>query len=487
MLFNSIAFAIFFPVVTLLYFALPDRWRWLHLLVASCIFYMGFIPVYILILFFTIGVDYCVGLLIGGAQGNRRRLYLIFSIAANVGVLALFKYYAFINANLEGLAEVLGWNYGLPALSFVLPIGLSFHTFQALSYTIEVYRGHQQPERHLGIFALYVMFYPQLVAGPIERPQNLLHQFREQHRFDYARVTDGLKLMAWGFFKKLVIADNVAVLVNRVYDAPDAYTGTALLIATVLFSFQIYCDFSGYSDIALGSAQVMGFRLMPNFRQPYLSQSISEFWRRWHISLSTWFRDYVYIPLGGNRTGRLRWYSNLLIVFLLSGLWHGANWTFVVWGALHGIFLVVADATGRLRAKCVDILKLDRWPTVLRVWRTAATFALVSFAWIFFRAPDFTTAMKIIRGIGAGLVSGVMSPGSLLPSSFVSLHLYPIRLALLSVVILMACDLLQQRGSVRARLATKPIWFRWSCYYALVLWTLLVGNFVSAQFIYFQF
>ena len=332
MLFNSMSFFVFFGLVTPTYFLLPHRFRWLLLLAASCVFYMAFVPVYLLILLFTIIVDYFAGLLIHGSTGKTRKLWLVASIVSNVGVLFFFKYFNFFNENLTHLAEFLNWQYSIRSLQILLPIGLSFHTFQAMSYTIEVYYGRQQPEKHFGIYALYVMFYPQLVAGPIERPQNLLPQFREVHSFDPYRVSLGLSRMIWGLFKKVVIADRLVYLVDVVYVHPGYYDGLSLFTATIFFAFQIYCDFSGYCDIALGAAQVMGFHLMENFEQPYFSRSISEFWRRWHISLSTWFKDYLYIPLGGNRLTLVRTWGNLAIVFLVSGLWHGANWTYIVWG-----------------------------------------------------------------------------------------------------------------------------------------------------------
>lgn len=302
MLFNSFQFFIFFPVVTFIFFLLPHKLRWLHLLIASCVFYMAFIPVYILILLFTIIIDYVAGMLIENAEGVRRKCFLILSIIANVGVLAVFKYYNFFADNINSLLQGLHINaHPIPFLTILLPLGLSFHTFQAMSYTIEVYRGNQKAEKHFGIYALYVMFYPQLVAGPIERPQNLLHQFREKHYFEPGRVTDGLRLMLWGMFKKVVIADRIAVLTGPVFNDPHNYPPITLFLAVIMFSFQIFCDFSGYSDIAIGSAKVMGFTLMRNFDWPYKAQSISEFWKCWHISLSTWFRDYLYISLGGNR------------------------------------------------------------------------------------------------------------------------------------------------------------------------------------------
>jgi len=349
MLFNSFEFLIFFIIVTSLYFSIPHKFRWALLLFASCVFYMFFIPAYILILIFTIVIDYFAGILIENAVGKKRKHFLWLSLAANIGVLAFFKYYNFFNENLTEILSVSGTKNPIPYLNIILPIGLSFHTFQAMSYTIEVYRNHQKAERHFGIYALYVLFYPQLVAGPIERPQNLLHQFREKHFFEYNRVVDGLKLMAWGLFKKVVIADRLAAMVDVVYDDPSHHFGLQVIIATVFFAFQIYCDFSGYSDMAIGAARIMGFKLMTNFNRPYFSKSISEFWKRWHISLSTWFRDYLYIQLGGNKVVRSRWYFNLFITFVISGLWHGANWTYIIWESLHGAYLIFALVTKNWR------------------------------------------------------------------------------------------------------------------------------------------
>ncbi|MEO6135767.1 MAG: MBOAT family O-acyltransferase, partial [Ginsengibacter sp.] len=302
---------------------------------------MAFVPVYIFILFFTIIIDYIAGIVIENSNNKKRKTFLVLSIIANVGVLAFFKYYNFFTDNFNDLLYSLNIHtYSVPILDIILPIGLSFHTFQAMSYTIEVYRGKQKAERHFGIYSLYVMFYPQLVAGPIERPQNLIHQFKEKHSFSSQNLLDGLRLMLWGFFKKLVIADRLSQYVDIVYNNPNDYHYLNLIIATILFSIQIYCDFSGYSDIAIGAAKSMGFHLMTNFNRPYFSKNIQEFWKRWHISLSTWFKDYLYISLGGNRVGIKRMYLNVAIVFLLSGFWHGANWTYIIWGALHTVFII---------------------------------------------------------------------------------------------------------------------------------------------------
>ena len=318
-------------------------------------------PIYILILGFTIVVDYIAGIFIEKSSGKLRRLYLVISLVANIGILCVFKYYNFINDNFSFLLHGFGLTNPLPYLSILLPIGLSFHTFQAMSYTIEVYRGKLPAERHFGIYALYVMFYPQLVAGPIERPQNLLHQFRQKHSFDSDRVFEGLKIMIWGLFKKLVVADRLGIYVNGAYNHLDQQDGMTLIMATIFFSFQIYCDFSGYSDMAIGAAKVMGFDLMTNFKRPIFAKSTGEFWKRWHISLSTWFKDYLYFPLGGNRGSVSRTYVNLMIVFFISGFWHGANWTYIIWGGINGFYLVFAIITKKYRDKMGEIIGLNKF------------------------------------------------------------------------------------------------------------------------------
>ena len=394
MLFNSLHFFIFFIIVTLGYWSLGWAGRWRLLLFASCYFYIIFQPVYILILFFTIIIDYFAGIWLEKTEGEQRKWLLILSIISNVGILAFFKYYHFLFDNLSYILGFLQVKNPLPIFSFILPIGLSFHTFQAMSYTFEVYRGNQKAEKHFGIYALYVMFYPQLVAGPIERPQNVLHQFHETHQYDWEKVKSGLMMMAWGLFKKVVIADRLAMVVDFAYKNPSEQTGVTLLVATFFYTFQIYCDFSGYSDIALGSARVMGFDLMENFRTPYFSTSISEFWKRWHISLSTWFRDYLYIPLGGNRVTEWRRYFNQFFVFMVSGLWHGAAWTFVIWGSLHGFYLIFAV----LRNKYLPKLSL---PNNLfgKSINLVSTFILVMLAWVFFRVKNTQDGLLIIKKI----------------------------------------------------------------------------------------
>jgi len=492
MLFNSLSFLVFFPVVTVLYFLLPHRYRWLLLLAASCIFYMVFIPAYVLILAFLITIDYFACIWIEQSQGKRRKIFLLLSILSVCLALFIFKYFNFINWNLRALAGFLHWNYPMGVLRLILPLGLSFHTFQSLSCVVEVYKGRQKAERNFGIYALYVMFYPQLVAGPIERPQHLLHQFYEAHDFEYRRVTDGLKLMLWGFFKKVVIADRLAALVSSVYGNPVSYPGIPLMLATFFFAFQIYCDFSGYSDIAIGAAQVMGFKLVENFRRPYFAKSVSEFWRRWHISLSSWFRDYVYIPLGGNRVSRWRHYLNLFVTFLISGLWHGANWTFVIWGALHGIYVLAETVTERIRNAFTHAAGLDRVPVPLKSVKVAVTFALVTFAWIFFRAKSVQEAWYISTHLFTGFGDLLMRfPAFLSGRGHLELPLpgnkqdYVIAAAL--VTFLGLVQLIQRRGSIRQMAYRSPIWLRWTAYYGLVVAILLLGVFENRQFIYFQF
>jgi len=509
MLFNSFQFLLFFPIVTIAYFLLPQRFRWILLLSASCYFYMTFIPKYIFILAITITIDYFAGLGLEKLKGSKRKWLLVISILSNIGMLAFFKYFNFANENLASLANFIGWNYPIKTLEIILPIGLSFHTFQSLSYTIEVFRGRQKAERHFGYLATYVMFYPQLVAGPIERPQNVLHQLHTEQKFDYQRIADGLKWMAWGMFKKVVIADRMALLVDPIYNSPTDHNGPALVFATLAFAIQIYCDFSGYSDIALGSAQVMGIKLMKNFNHPYFAKSISEFWQRWHISLSTWFRDYLYIPLGGNRVAKPRWVFNLFITFLISGFWHGANWTFVIWGALHGIYVVFFGLTEKLWTRISSALRVNRFQKLANALSTLTTFSLVTYAWIFFRANNITDAIFISKGLfggwenylfqsktilleGLGPIQldaalnsmfGILTPFTNEPRSF-------ILITVLALFVFLVVEIKQFRGNFLGDLNLQPAYIRWVLYSLIITITLVFGTaYTGAQrpFIYFQF
>jgi D-alanyl-lipoteichoic acid acyltransferase DltB (MBOAT superfamily) len=391
MLFNSFEFLLFFPIVTALFYILPHKFRWFHLLVASCFFYSFFIPIYILILFFTIVIDYYAGLYIEQSSGKKKKQFLVLSLIANIGILMVFKYYNFFIENINTAFLGIGMHLSLPLLKIILPIGLSFHTFQAMSYTIEVYRGNQKAEKHFGIYALYVMFYPQLVAGPIERPQNVLHQFHEVKTYNSEVFKSGMRLILWGLFKKVVIGDRLSIYVDVVFPHPENYHYINLLMAAVFFSIQIYCDFSGYSDIAIGTARSMGYELMTNFNRPYFSKNIQEFWSKWHISLSTWFRDYLYISLGGNRVGIKRMYINVAIVFIISGFWHGANWTFIVWGAIHAILIVLFMLYKQFVLKEKKVTKFLSFISIL------FTFSVVTLAWVYFRAGSIAEANSFLQ------------------------------------------------------------------------------------------
>jgi alginate O-acetyltransferase complex protein AlgI len=481
MLFNSLEFAIFFPIVVSLYFLLPHRYRWVLLLAASYYFYMSWKPEYIILLLASTTIDYFLALrLATESRPIFRRTFLIMSLMANLGLLFSFKYFNFFNDSFRTLFQKAELAYPIPALNILLPVGISFYTFQTMSYMIDVYRGKTQAEKHFGIFALFVSFFPQLVAGPIERSDNLLPQFYKKHRLDYDQVVSGLQIMLWGLFKKLVIADRLALMVDMVYGNPTQYTGLPLIIATYAFAFQIYCDFSGYSDIAIGAARVMGFDLMQNFRQPYYAQSIPEFWRRWHISLSTWFRDYVYVPLGGSRVEVPRWCLNILIVFIVSGLWHGAKWTFIIWGTLHGLFMVITILWNRATERVQWTLSLPK--VITRILKIFVTFNLVAFSWIFFRANSLSDADYIVSHLFTNM--GVkLSLRNIIPISK-----FEFSIAFIAIILMEFIHWLQVRNiSTRIFVRDRPIWLRWSVYYMLVLIIIVFGKFGLKEFIYFQF
>lgn len=482
MLFNSFEFSWFFPLVAALYFLLPHRWRWLLLLVASYWFYMAWRAEYAVLLLASTVVDWFAshGIARAGKEETRRR-WLIASIATNLGILFVFKYFDFINDSLRTLAGAAGMGYPVPDLDLLLPMGISFYTFQTMSYTIDVYRGQLAPASHPGRFALYVTFFPQLVAGPIERAPSLLPQFSKVVRWDHARVVSGLKQMLWGFFKKLVVADRVGVLVDHVYGSPQMHDGSTFILATLLFSLQIYCDFSGYSDIAIGAARVLGFDLMENFRTPYLSRSIREFWTRWHISLSTWFRDYVYIPLGGNRASTGRWYFNLFAVFLISGLWHGASWTFVLWGALHGIYLVMAIVAKPMWDRAYAALRIGPDERGIRLLQALGTFLLVQFSWLLFRADSIADAWLIAGrmwndGLALGGIMGVV---------------HSLKPGIVGITLLLAAlFFVMDPWADAVAKGRKRVPGRWGAYLyhaALLACCLLFGHYGRTEFIYFQF
>ncbi|MFM2385396.1 MAG: hypothetical protein RL660_153 [Bacteroidota bacterium] len=429
---------------------------------------MVFKPIYILILAGTIVVDYVAGILLEDTKdAARKKLYLALSIVANVGCLAVFKYYNFINQNLTSLLGSFSIQNQLPMLEILLPIGLSFHTFQAMSYTFEVYYGRQKAERHFGIYALYVMYYPQLVAGPIERPQNILHQLKAYVPFNYDNIVQGLKWILWGMFVKVVLADRLAIYVDSVFDSPEHHSAITSIVASIFFTFQIYGDFSGYSLIAIGCAKVIGTDLMVNFKRPYLSMSIREFWSRWHISLSTWFRDYLYIPLGGNRVSALRNMFNVFVVFLISGFWHGANWTFIVWGGLHGIYLLFEILADKVKLP-VFLPKPAKW---------LFNFALVVLTWVFFRAHSVEKAKILLANIFT------WKKGSL----FIGNASYLAYGCVLIAFVMLADINTEKWHNKYSLIYSRHQSLRWLGYLVLILAIILIGVFNGGQFIYFQF
>ncbi|HRG54239.1 MAG TPA: MBOAT family O-acyltransferase [Bacteroidia bacterium] len=460
MLFNSLQYILFFLAFFLILFSLPISVRKPWLLIASCYFYMVFKPVYLLILFIVILIDFYTGKQIENSNSHKKS-WLILSLVSNLGILVFYKYYNFLNENISFIADFLGFENHIPALDIILPIGLSFHTFQAMSYTIEVYRGKQQAEKNLLNYSLYVLYFPQLVAGPIERPQELLPQLKKPFQFDYSNLTSGLFRISIGFFKKVVIADRLALFVDPVYSNLSEHNGLSILLATVFFAFEIYCDFSGYTDIALGTSRMMGITLMENFKNPYTATSLREFWSRWHISLSSWFRDYVYIPLGGNRTSTARWAINLLIVFFLSGLWHGARWNFVAWGVIHGTLLILE----RFIQKNIKF----KLPAFLS---GCIVFACTCFAWIFFRANGINDAFLAIEKIAQfsfeDQLAGIFHPNELFFAFFL-------------ILLLVSGETFIKKS----RFKNHTLLILLSC--IIILLSYLFGEFNYKEFIYFQF
>lgn len=472
MVFNSIEFAIFLPIVVLLFYLLPQKLRWVMLLAASCVFYMWFVPKYILILLVTIIIDYSAGILMEKHENEpkKKKTFLVISVVSTLLVLFIFKYLGFINDNFVWLCQKLGLDVRT-SVNIILPIGLSFHTFQSMSYVIEVYRGNQKAERHFGYYSLYVMFFPQLVTGPIERPGNLLRQLHEKKDFRYENISKGMRLILFGLFIKMVVADHLGAYVDEVYADPSAYNSWSVMLAMAFYSFQIYCDFFGYSTIALGAAKLMGFDISDNFRTPYLAKNIAEFWHRWHISLSTWFRDYVYFPLGGSRVKFGRWAFNILVVFVLSGIWHGAAWTFLFWGFAHGLLHIVEKA---LRNRFPEKEVQSKWLSVsLDVLRIAKTFVLVTLFWVMFRATDFAN----MRDMFVAAVSNFGGGEQLAVAPAVWLYL---GLFILS-------DLLLFNTRFDAWCEGKPVVLRWVIYAVLIFMIIACSSVNSFPFIYFQF
>lgn len=468
MLFNSLQFLFFLPIVVGLYYLLPFKFRWILIFVASCYFYMAFVPKYILILFLIILIDYVSAIAIERSKNGKKKLYLVVSLSANILLLCFFKYFNFLNENLVEVFSIFGKEFHPVNLEIILPIGLSFHTFQSMSYTIEVYRGKQKAERHIGYFANYVLFFPQMVAGPIERYETLGNALKEDHKPAYQNFSDGFKLILFGLFIKMAIADNIAPYVNQIYEDPLKYNSYEVMLAIFLFSFQIYTDFFGYSTIALGCAKLLGIEIMDNFKTPYLSKSVSEFWGRWHISLSTWFRDYLYIPLGGNRVKLPRWTLNILIVFTVSGLWHGANWTFVVWGALHGLMLLLEKYFSILFKFEIK----SKW-SFFNMLLVLKTFVITSFIWIFFRAENFDKAKQIIK--------------ALLRNNHIKWSDVNLIMPILFTFILILFDLFLYNDRFDKRVYTLKSPYRWALYTILLFCLFALSGTQKFTFIYFQF
>ena len=488
MLFNSYSFLIFFPIVVLIYYLIPKKNRWVWLLAASYYFYMGWNAKYALLLMASTLITYLSGLLLGVAKQNVTKKWIVgISFAANLGILFFYKYFDFAIENINFILSKVGVEVITPSFDILLPVGISFYIFQALSYTMDVYRGEVEPEKNPFKYALFVSFFPQLVAGPIERSKNLLKQIHKEHRFEYKNLCDGLMLMIWGYFLKLVIADRIAIFVDHAYSLETEYDGCIMLVASVLFAFQIYCDFAGYSTIAIGAAKVMGFEIMENFNCPYFSMSVAEFWRRWHISLSSWFKDYLYIPLGGNRKGKVRKYINIMIVFLVSGLWHGADWTYVIWGGLNGMFQIMGEVL-RMCGKHLKAMGFF-WNLCVRLVKTVVTFVLVDFTWIFFRADNMEQAMSIIRRIsriGEVGLSGneILYTLGLSQKNFVVLGI--------ALVILFLADVMKyNKIKVREVILKSFLPIRWGVIIVAVCSILIFGiwgsGYTATNFIYFQF
>ena len=498
MLFNSIDFLIFLPIVLVIYYIIPMKYKHIWLLISSYYFYMCWNAKYVLLIFVSTVITYLSGILIDKVEktwpdvndiGKYKKLILAISFVSNLGILFYFKY---INFTLDIVTRVLSKmniSMNVPVFDVILPVGISFYTFQALSYSVDVYRGEVAPEHDFFRYALFVSFFPQLVAGPIERSKNLLTQLREPRKFDFGYAFDGILLMLWGFFLKIVLADRIAIFVDTVYGDCEHYQGIYLIVATVLFAVQIYCDFSGYSSIAMGTAKLLGIELMDNFNAPYLSTSVADFWRRWHISLTSWFKDYLYIPLGGSKKGILRKYLNKMIVFMLSGLWHGAQLTFVVWGAINGLYQVIGEVLMPIREKVSDALGVNRDSEGFCVLRAIVTFTMIDFTWIFFRADSLGRAVYIIKSIFSAENIWTLFDGSLYNCGLDEKNF---RFMLIAVIVLLVADFLKRKGiRVREIILRQDGYIKCLVVSLSILMIMVFGKYGPAydavNFIYFQF
>ena len=493
MVFNSFAFLIFFPVVLLFYRVLPKKARWAMLLIASYYFYMSWQPDLIYLILFTTVVSYLCALGIEKTEKKGlKKLLLVTALVASLSVLLFFKYFNFLSSNVTAFLNLVKIPVSDLTLNLILPVGISFYTFQTLSYVIDVYRGTMKAERHFGYYALYVSYFPQLVAGPIERPENLIPQLRADNPFSASDTAEGLKIMAVGFFKKIAVADMLSKYVDAVYNGvgtanANTLNGFTVLLTTALFAMQIYCDFSGYTDIAIGCARVMGIKLMRNFNDPYSGVSIRDFWRRWHISLTSWFTDYIYIPLGGSRKGRVRHYANIFIVFLISGIWHGAAWTYILWGVMHGVYQIIGNITEPPRQKLREELGVTdaAW---YRVFRRAVTFTLVLIAWVAFRANSLADMSVLYRKLFLGW-GGLNITDSL---SALGIGLIPAVTVFLAIIVTVQLDRQIALKDTSDREFKAPAPDRALMYINLAwtiaaAWLILLCSNGASSFIYFQF
>ena len=491
MLFNSYQFMIFFPLIFILYLIVPRKIRYILLLVASYYFYMSWNPKYIVLILTSTIVTWIAGICI--EKTEHKKLAVIISFVINLSILFVFKYFNFAIDSLSVIMSKLHMGTINNRFDIILPVGISFYTFQALGYTIDVYRSNVKAEKNFFRYALFVSFFPQLVAGPIERSGNLLTQLNNVENikiWDFNRIRSGAFMMLWGFFLKLMIADRLAVLVDNIFGKYFVYGSYVLILGAIAFSLQIYCDFASYSTIAIGAAQVMGFTLMENFDTPYFAMSIKEFWRRWHVSLSSWFRDYLYIPLGGNRKGKVRKYINIMITFLVSGLWHGANWTYVFWGGLHGIYQIIGELILPLKKKIVDIFKIDINAFSHSFIKIICTFILTTFAWIFFRADSILESFAYI-----GRMCTKPDPWVFFDSSLFKLGLNQTEMFILSasLILLIIVSLVQYIRKLRFNdfMMLQNGWFQFAVFYLMVTIILVFGEYGSWNdanaFIYFQF
>lgn len=498
MLFNSLDFLIFFPIVVLVYFVIPDKIKYLWLLAASYYFYMCWNAKYALLILFSTAVTYASGLMLERIkaypfQEEKKKTYknltVALSFVLNLSVLFYFKYFNFAIEAVGNFFRLAHIELNAPAFDIVLPVGISFYTFQALSYTMDVYRDEIYAEKNFFRYALFVSFFPQLVAGPIERSKNLLRQLAVPKKFSFESARDGVLLMIWGFFLKVVLADRVAIFVDLVYGDFQAYGGWYLIVATLFFAVQVYCDFYGYSVIAMGAARILGVRLMENFDAPYFSTTVSEYWRRWHISLTSWFKDYLYIPLGGSKKGFVRKNINRMIVFLVSGLWHGASFSYVAWGGLNGLYQVVGEALQPVRDKLVSLLHLNRESFGHKLAKMACTLFLVDFSLIFFRANRFRDAIEIIRQICTVNNPWILFDGSLYECGLDARNFW---VAIFCIGILLFADYFKFRGiSLREVIVRQDYWFRWLVISLAICGILIFGiwgtEYDAAGFLYFQF